>query len=246
MSKESRDEADWHGRTRRGYMILVCSALIVVPAVTFGSDIGEKIVLRAAPARVEFSDRSTTWNSPTTFVGTIEPGVVVITSRYMALDTDGAPRQIRACDPSSSPNTSLRDPSGKAIDANAISYFVLPGCEDATDRKRCEQNPPYKQLGVWLGNVAAVLVRDKVAFAIAADFGPEKQFGEGSIELHRQLGHETVGKHPTNLACAKDESLEAMTTFVIFLDAKAKWLSKTDIEKEASSRWRELLRKLDQ
>jgi hypothetical protein len=30
-----------------------------------------------------------------------------------------------------------------------------------------------------LGNLAAVIVGDTVAFAIAADLGPEKHFGEG-------------------------------------------------------------------
>jgi hypothetical protein len=209
-----------------------------------GSPSGEAkaILARAKPVPIEFSDHSTAWEDPTVFVGALENGVVVVKARSMALDTDGASKDIRACDGTSQKDTALHGPEGQPIDANAIPYYVLPWCEGATDPKRCQKNPPYRQLGLQLGNVAAVIVRGKLAYAIAADLGPEKRFGEGSIELHRQLGHETVGKDSAHPRCAKDDSLEAEVIFVIFPASNLSGLAKDAIEQKGAAYWTALLR----
>ena len=82
---------------------------------------------------------------------------------------------------------------------------------------------------------------DKIVFAIAADLGPEKQFGEGSVDLHRRLGHETVGKHPTNPKCANDESLNAEVIFVVFPGSNDRWLPADAIAEKGMALWNQLL-----
>jgi len=37
-----------------------------------------------------------------------------------------------------------------------------------------------------------VIFKDKIEFAVFADHGPSKKLGEGSIALHRSLGHEVI------------------------------------------------------
>jgi hypothetical protein len=112
---------------------------------------------------------------------------------------------------------------------------VLPWCGNASNRAKCKKNPPYKQLGLGKGNLAAVIFGDKVAFAIAADLGPEKHFGEGSVELHRRLGHETVGINRANPKCAKNESLDGEVIFVVFPGSNNRWLPTDAMTKKGSA-----------
>jgi hypothetical protein len=74
------------------------------------------------------------------------------------------------------------------------------------------------------GNLAAVISGNTIALAIAADLGPEKQFGERSAAFHWRRGHETIRKHPTNPLCAKDEPLNAEVIFVIVSGSNDRWL----------------------
>jgi glycosyl hydrolase group 75 (putative chitosanase) len=217
----------------------LCSALAVMGAP---SGDAKAVLARAKPVQIAFSDKSTAWQDPTLFVGRLENGLVVVKSRSLALDTDGASQALRACDATSQADTALHDPEGQPIDANAIPYYVLPWCGGAADHGQCQQHPPYQQLGLQLGNVAAVIVRDKIAYAIAADLGPEKQFGEGSIALHRQLGHETVGKDAANPRCAKNDSLEAEVIFVIFPASNFAWLAQEAIAQQGAAYWTALRR----
>jgi hypothetical protein len=215
--------------------------------VAYGSPQDDAAVLlqKAQPAAVTFSDGTTWWKGQTVSVGKLANGVVIVKARHMTLDTDGASQEIRACDKTAQAGTALMTPQGRPTDANAIPYFVLPGCGGAANRERCTANPPYRQLGLRKGNLAAVISGEKIAFAIAADLGPEKQFGEGSVELPRRLGHETVGKHPTNPRCAKDESLNAGVIFVIFPGSNDKWLPADAITEKGSTLWNQLLQSSD-
>ena len=98
------------------------------------------------------------------------------------LDTDGS--VYYAQDGQGQNQTSLQNADGSPVDADTVPYFVLP------------EHGFYQQFGIRLGDVAAVIYRDKIAFAVFADeYGHqhlEEQIGEGSIALHRQLGHETI------------------------------------------------------
>lgn len=93
------------------------------------------------------------------------------------LDADGSKYALTTS--SGNSETSLEDPPGTPVDADAVPYFVLPGGF-------------YEPFGIRLGDIAAVLYKDKVACAIFADVGPRTKLGEGSIKLHRLLGHETI------------------------------------------------------
>jgi hypothetical protein len=192
------------------------------------------LLAKAQPAVVTFSDGTTRFTGQTVFVDRLDNGVVVVKTRTLALDTDGASKDIRQCDRTAQAHTALSDSEGNATDANAIPYFVLPGCGGASNRAACKKNPPYKQLGLGLGNLAAVIFGDKVAFAFAADVGPEKHFGEASVELHRRLGHETVGMNRRNPKCAEDESLDGEVIFVVFPGSNNRWLPTDAITKKGS------------
>jgi RHS repeat-associated protein len=67
-----------------------------------------------------------------------------------------------------------------SLDANTIHYVVLSGY--------FFRNPNYPDLEY--GDIAAVIYRGRVAFAIIADGGPHKKLGEGSVALLRALGED--------------------------------------------------------
>ena len=98
------------------------------------------------------------------------------------LDTDGS--IYYAQDAQGQNRTSIENADGSPIDSDAVPYFVLP-----------EKNF-YQRFDIKLGDVAAIIYRDKIEFAVFADeYGHqhlEEQLGEGSIALHRALGHETI------------------------------------------------------
>lgn len=98
------------------------------------------------------------------------------------LDTDGS--VYYAQDAQGQNCTSIENDDGSPVDADAVPYFVLP------------ERGFNQQFGIRLGDVAAILYHDKIEFAVFADeYGnqdDEEQLGEGSIALHRFLGHETI------------------------------------------------------
>ncbi len=93
------------------------------------------------------------------------------------LDTDGS--IYAGQDRTGQGATALRYPGGRSVDANAVLYFVLPGLF-------------YQAWRIRKGDLGAVFYRDHLAFAVFADVGPRHRIGEGSIALHRALGHETI------------------------------------------------------
>src|SRR2546427_5449284 len=103
----------------------------------------------------------------------------------LELDTDGWPDGPDG-DPSWQRNTSLRYTNNSSINSNAVPYYVLPGPKKW-----------YTDRGVSLGDYAAVIFTDKLAFAVFADVGPQKKLGEGSLELMRRLGVERMKPNNT-------------------------------------------------
>ncbi|ODV41868.1 hypothetical protein AWV79_32075 [Cupriavidus sp. UYMMa02A] len=118
-------------------------------------------------------------------------------------------------------------------------YFVLPGCTDAANKVSCVA--PYKQLGMQLGDLAAIISGDKISFAIAGDSGPEKKFGEGSIQLHRELGHEVIGKVAGKAKCAANRSLLSETYLVIFPGSNRTWIPNDRIRQAGGALWNSLM-----
>ena len=112
------------------------------------------------------------------------------------LDTDGS--RFSAQDATGQSDTSLHQPDGRPVDSDAVPFFVLPGGFEA-------------QFGISLGDVAAVVFEDKVEFAVFADHGPHRKLGEGSIALHRSLGHETIRSGRLH-----DEAIDANVLTIVF------------------------------
>ena len=96
------------------------------------------------------------------------------------LDTDGS--RYYQQDPSGQRETGTKMANGRSLDADSINYFVLPGNFSV-------------QHNIQKGDIAVVLYGSKVAYACFGDSGPETKLGEGSIALHRALGHETIHHH---------------------------------------------------
>lgn len=94
------------------------------------------------------------------------------------LDTDGKNDPAIHYESTHQAQTSI-DPSGKTVNSNTVPFVVLPGGFG-------------KEYGIHLGDIAAVIYRDKIEFAVFADTGPRTKIGEGSIALHRSLGFERV------------------------------------------------------
>ena len=106
------------------------------------------------------------------------PGGQLYFEGPLELDTDGS--KFYDQDPTGQSDTSIHDAHDRPVDANRVPYFVLP-CHGFCDK-----------FGIQLGDIAAVIHNDRIEFAVFADCGPANKLGEGSIALHRALGHETV------------------------------------------------------
>jgi hypothetical protein len=102
----------------------------------------------------------------------------------LALDTDGS--VFAKQDPSGQAATSAKDANGNFLDADRINYFVLPGGFASKHHIR-------------IGDIGVVINGIRKVYACFGDVGPSHSLGEGSISLHRELGHETVvGGHFIN------------------------------------------------
>jgi Fungal chitosanase of glycosyl hydrolase group 75 len=129
------------------------------------------------------------------------------------LDTDGS--IYYAQDGQGQNRTSIQNQDGTPIDANSTPYFVLP------------EHGFYQKFGIKLGDVAAVIYRDKIEFAVFADeYGHqhlEEQLGEGSIALHRSLGHETITEDGRLI----DEAIDGNVITIVFPDSGIKGNAQT-------------------
>jgi len=96
------------------------------------------------------------------------------------IDADGSPNARRLDPEFGQLITSYRYPEqtgqAKYVDAEQVPFFVLPHGFAA-------------KFGIELGDLAAVIYRERVAFAMFADVGPAHKLGEGSIKLAELLGH---------------------------------------------------------
>jgi hypothetical protein len=114
------------------------------------------------------------------FLGTLPGGQLYFDSE-LQLDTDGWPEGKGKGDPSWQPDTSFTYSNSASINANKVPYFVLP----------LPKTWPA-QFDIQLGDLAAIVFKSRLAFAIFADEGPRNKLGEGSLELLRRLGEERL------------------------------------------------------
>ncbi|MEI6746299.1 MAG: glycoside hydrolase family 75 protein [Methylococcaceae bacterium] len=227
------------------FLVFVSLFLLFGNASSSPKDDVLRLIDKSKLTTVKFSDGSKTWKNGTTVYKLDDNKAIIVNAKQLALDTDGASAEIRACDATSQAKTALSDSHGNPTDANSIPYFVLPvvSCHRENNKTICTStNSPSKQLGLKLGDLAVVISGDKLAYAIAADAGPANKFGEGSVQLHRELGHETVGKIARHPKCAIDESMASEVLIVVFPNSNRKWLPKEDISKKGAELWDALIK----
>jgi hypothetical protein len=115
------------------------------------------------------------------------PGGQIYIEADMDIDADGSPRATQIDPGNGQLMTSLQysGVSGQAKNVNSevVPYFVLPGNRDHPEQSFFRRN------GIKLGDIAAVIFKDKIEYAIFADVGPQTKMGEGSIALAQSLGH---------------------------------------------------------
>ena len=116
------------------------------------------------------------------FMCTFPSGQLYFESK-LSLDADGSPVYAPQ-DPTGQLVTATKLPDGSNLDADIINYFVLP-------------NGFYLHHGIRKGDIAVVIFGLYKAFACFGDVGPAHSLGEGSISLHRALGHETISGRDT-------------------------------------------------
>lgn len=95
----------------------------------------------------------------------------------LALDDDGSP--YHAQDGTGQSSTSTKWADNTSLDADRVNYFVLPGGF-------------YPKFNIRKGDIGVVIYGIRMVFACFGDVGPVHSLGEGSIALHRALGHETI------------------------------------------------------
>jgi hypothetical protein len=145
-----------------------------------------------------YSDLLTPFYRGSRFVCKLPRGELYYDSQ-LATDNDGSPAFTRHrsktglfFDAAHQADTAWQ-PGGVSLDANAVPFISLP----------LDFNSKHRT-AIRKGDLAAVIYNNVVAFAVVGDFGGSK-LGEGSIELHRLLGHETIrGGHYFNESIASD------------------------------------------
>lgn len=126
----------------------------------------------------------------------------------MGLDADGSPYSKNTPGQTDQPETSLRYPfPGKpSINADRVPFIVIPlGGFDT-------------ELGIAIGDIAAVVYKQKKVYAVVADKGPKCKLGEGSIQLHELLGHTVCKARNPHGDCTKlrDVGIDKNVQYFIF------------------------------
>jgi hypothetical protein len=148
------------------------------------------------------------------------PGGAIAFVSKLAVDLDGS---AFACGPHHGrmdqcpTSLMLTDKHGREVpvDADAIPYVVIP-----------EAGPPdvagefTRLTGVHVGDFGVVIAHGRTIPVIVADTGPYSKLGEGSLALHRALGHEQCVGRRSGEACARvddeGQSITGDVTTVLF------------------------------
>jgi hypothetical protein len=96
-----------------------------------------------------------------------------------------------------------------SVNADRVPFIVMPGGGFGGE------------LGVKMGDIAAVVFKGKVTFALVADQGPVCKIGEGSIQLHELVGHSVCKRRAANGDCTKlrNVGVEKDVMYFIFKDS---------------------------
>ncbi|MER6561263.1 glycoside hydrolase family 75 protein [Streptomyces sp. NPDC001027] len=132
----------------------------------------------------------------------------------MDIDCDGrpGPRCNSGTDPLFSAATAFQQSDGRHLSAESLPYIVVPGPSDVWD---------HRDHGVRGGSVAAVVYRDRVAYAVVGDTGPRGIIGEASYATAEALG---IRPDP------RGGGAPSGVTYIVFKNSRA-----TPIESHASA-----------
>lgn len=142
------------------------------------------------------------------------PGGAIAYVSKLAVDLDGS---ASACGPGHGrmdqcqTSLTLSDDAGRdyPVDADTIPYVVIPeaGPDDAFGE--------FARLtGVHVGDFGVVIARGHTVPVIVADTGPYSKLGEGSLALHRALGHEQCVTRDGHRICRSDDAGDSITSGV--------------------------------
>lgn len=136
----------------------------------------------------------------------------------------------------------LRDEEQRLVpvDADAVPYVVIPAagpCDVAGEFTR--------RTGVDVGDFGVVLIGGLEVPGIGADTGPYNKLGEGSLALHRALGHEQCVTKDANGTCSRvddgGQSITADVTTILFPGSAIPDLAPDNIAaitaREGARRW---------
>ncbi len=159
----------------------------------------------------DFSRRRSCADDPNqvTALRRLPSGAVAYVSK-LAVDLDGS---ALACGPARGPSdqcpTSLMlpDASGalQPVDADRIPYVVIPNMGPPQNRGEFD-----RLTGVRVGDFGVVIWRGVAVPVIVADTGPYNKLGEGSLALHRALGHDQCAERDAAGVCVR--GVEPMTS----------------------------------
>lgn len=143
------------------------------------------------------------------------PSGAIAYASKLAVDLDGS---AFACGPrhqrSDQCPTSLMlpGPHGREVpvDADAIPYVVIPEAGPADVRGEFA-----RLTHVGVGDFGVVLARGRVVPVIVADTGPYSKLGEGSIALHRALGHEVCVAREHGVCARVEEDMASLQRDVV-------------------------------
>ncbi|APR86904.1 secreted protein [Minicystis rosea] len=106
------------------------------------------------------------------------PGAVWWTAD-LDVDCDGGKGAACKADPYYQAETAATDSKGNPLDASTLPYVVIPMASNGFD---------YKQAGLKLGSVVAVIYGGKISYGILGDVGPAGVIGEASYAMAKELG----------------------------------------------------------
>ncbi|MBZ5727590.1 MAG: glycoside hydrolase family 75 protein [Acidobacteriia bacterium] len=144
------------------------------------------------------------------------PNNVLFYEAKMAVDADGSPLSKNNPGKTDQADTSFRYAmAGRpSVDSDKVPYIAVPS------------GGFTQELGVRLGDIAAVIYRDKIVYALVADIGPACKIGEGSIQLHEQIGHPVCRSRNAQGECTKilDSGIEKSVLYIVFRGSGARIL----------------------
>ena len=129
------------------------------------------------------------------------PGGPVAWVSKLAVDLDGSPLacsedrgRMDQCPTSLMPPNAAGAPT--PVDADRVPYVVIP-----ISRPGAPRGEFTRLTGVGVGDFGVVVWRGRVTPVIVADTGPWAKLGEGSLALHRALGHDQCPKRNAQGVC---------------------------------------------